>query len=308
MAQKVVQYQAVLQLAQSAPQLYNLPLLHRQMIEVLGVKNASKLVPVEDDAAPTDPVQENQNVLTGKPVKAFMEQNHRAHLAVHTAALQDPKIMQIIGQNPQAAKIMGGITAHIAEHVGFQMRQKIEQQLGMPLPPEGEKLPPQIEIALSGMMAQAAQQVLQQEKAKQAQQQAQQQAQDPLIQMQQQELQLKAQELEMKKHKIALDAAATADKQDLEEQKVMMRDRKALHALLDQERGHASGTKFRFCLGIDDQRVRIRPIGDPHLGAVEQVVAAPLVAYELGFQLHADHIRARTRFTHRQRPHVLAGD
>jgi hypothetical protein len=135
--------------------------------------------------------------------------------------LQDPSIQQFIGQNPQAPKIMGAITAHIAEHVGFQMRQKIEQQLGMPLPPEGEKLPPQIEIALSGMMAQASQQVLQQEKAKQAQQQAQQQAQDPLIQMQQQELQLKAQELEIKKHKIALDAAATADKQDLEEQKVM---------------------------------------------------------------------------------------
>jgi hypothetical protein len=221
MSQRVVQYQAVIQMAQMAPDIYNLPELHRGMLNVLGIKNADKLVPIEDDMKPTDPVQENQNALTGKPMKAFLHQDHTSHIQVHMLLLQDPSIQQFIGQNPQAAKIMGGITAHIAEHVGFQMRQKIEQQLGMPLPPEGEKLPPQIEIALSGMMAQAAQQVLQQEKAKQAQQQAQQQAQDPLIQMQQQELQLKAQELEMKKHKIALDAAATADKQDLEEQKVM---------------------------------------------------------------------------------------
>jgi hypothetical protein len=221
MSQRVVQYQAVIQMAQMAPDIYNLPELHRGMLNVLGIKNAEKLVPIEDDMKPTDPVQENQNALTGKPMKAFLHQDHTSHIQVHMLLLQDPSIQQFIGQNPQAAKIMGGITAHIAEHVGFQMRQKIEQQLGMPLPPEGEKLPPQIEIALSGMMAQAAQQVLQQEKAKQAQQQAQQQAQDPLIQMQQQELQLKAQELEMKKHKIALDAAATADKQDLEEQKVM---------------------------------------------------------------------------------------
>jgi hypothetical protein len=221
MSQRVIQYQAVIQMAQMAPDIYNLPELHRGMLNVLGIKNADKLVPIEDDMKPVDPVQENQNALTGKPMKAFLHQDHTSHIQVHMLLLQDPSIQQFIGQNPQAAKIMGGITAHIAEHVGFQMRQKIEQQLGMPLPPEGEKLPPQIEIALSGMMAQAAQQVLQQEKAKQAQQQAQQQAQDPLIQMQQQELQLKAQELEMKKHKIALDAAATADKQDLEEQKVM---------------------------------------------------------------------------------------
>jgi hypothetical protein len=221
MSQRVIQYQAVIQMAQMAPDIYNLPELHRGMLNVLGIKNADKLVPIEDDMKPTDPVQENQNALTGKPMKAFLHQDHASHIQVHMLLLQDPSIQQFIGQNPQAPKIMGAITAHIAEHVGFQMRQKIEQQLGMPLPPEGEKLPPQIEIALSGMMAQASQQVLQQEKAKQAQQQAQQQAQDPLIQMQQQELQLKAQELEMKKHKIALDAAATADKQDLEEQKVM---------------------------------------------------------------------------------------
>ena len=220
MSQRVVQYQAVIQMAQMAPDIYNLPELHRGMLNVLGIKNAEKLVPIEDDMKPINPVQENQDALTGKPMKAFLHQDHTAHIQVHMLLLQDPQIQQYIGQNPQAAKIMGGITAHIAEHVGYQMRQKIEQQLGMPLPPEDEKLPPQIEIALSGMMAQAAQQVLQQSQAQQAQQQAQQKAQDPVLQMQQQELQLKAQELELKKQKLQLEAAAAADKQELEEQKV----------------------------------------------------------------------------------------
>jgi hypothetical protein len=169
---------------------------------------------------PVDPVQENQNALTGKPMKAFLHQDHTAHIQVHMMLLQDPMIQQFIGQNPQAPKIMGAITAHIAEHVGYQMRQKIEQQLGMPLPPEDEKLPPEIEIALSGMMAQAAQQVLMQDQAQAAQAQAQQQAQDPVMQMQQQELQLRAQEVAIKEKKVAADAAAAADKQALEEEKV----------------------------------------------------------------------------------------
>jgi hypothetical protein len=220
MSQRVVQYQAVIQMAQMAPDIYNLPELHRGMLNVLGIKNAEKLVPIEDDMKPVDPVQENQNALTGKPLKAFLHQDHTAHIQVHMMLLQDPMIQQYIGQNPQAAKIMGGITAHIAEHVGYQMRQKIEQQLGMPLPPEDAKLPPQVEIALSGMMAQAANQVLQQNQAQMAQQQAQQMAQDPIIQMQQQELQIKMQELALKEKKIQADAAAAADKQELEEQKV----------------------------------------------------------------------------------------
>jgi hypothetical protein len=220
MSQRVVQYQAVIQMAQMAPDIYNLPELHRGMLNVLGIKNAEKLVPIEDDMKPTDPVQENQNALTGKPMKAFLHQDHQAHIQVHMLVMQDPMIQQFIGQNPQAAKIMGGISAHIAEHVGYQMRQKIEQQLGMPLPPEDEKLPPEIEIALSGMMAQAANQVLQQSQAQAAQMQAQQMAQDPIVQMQQQELQLKAQELQLKEKKIAADAAAAADKQALEEEKV----------------------------------------------------------------------------------------
>jgi hypothetical protein len=227
MSQRVIQYQAVIQMAQMAPDIYNLPELHRGMLNVLGIKNAEKLVPIEDDQKPTDPVQENQNALKGTPLKAFLHQDHQSHIQVHMMLMQDPMMQQFIGQSPQAPKIMGAITAHIAEHVGYKMRQQIEQQLGMPLPPEDEKLPPQIEIALSGMMAQAAQQVLQQNQAQAAQQQAQQQAQDPIVQMQQQEmqirqgeLQLKGQELELKKQKVMMDAAAKSDAQDLKEQDV----------------------------------------------------------------------------------------
>ena len=220
MSQRVVQYQAVIQMAQMAPDIYDLPQLHRSMLEVLGIKNAAKLVPLEEDQKPRDPVSENQNVLKGKPLKAFMYQDHQSHIQVHMLLLQDPLIQQFIGQNPRAPAIQAALTAHVAEHVGYMMRQKIEQQLGMPLPPEDEKLPPNVEIALSGMMAQAAQQVLMQDQAKAAQMQAQQQAQDPVVQMQLQELQLKAKEVEIKEKKLALDATIAADKQELEEQKV----------------------------------------------------------------------------------------
>jgi hypothetical protein len=191
MSQKVVQYQAVQQLSQSAPQIYDLPYLHRQMIEVLGVKNAEKIIPMAGDLKPLDPVSENMAIITGKPVKAFLYQDHESHIKVHTMAMQDPIIMQLIGQNPKAPVIQAAMQAHIAEHVGFGYRQKIEQQLGMPLPPADEKLPPQIEVALSGMMAQAAQQVLQQNQQQAQQQQAQQQAQDPVLKMQQQDLQIR---------------------------------------------------------------------------------------------------------------------
>lgn len=222
MAQKVVQYQAVLQLAQSAPQLYNLPLLHRQMIEVLGVKNASKLVPVEDDATPTDPVQENMNILTGKPVKAFMEQNHQAHLGVHMAAMQDPKIMQIVGQNPQAQAIQAAMMAHINEHVAFEYRRQIEQQMGVVLPSEENQKHLTSEQAdqIAIAAAQASQQLLQQNKQEAAAQQAQQQMQDPVVQMQQQELQIKQQELQLKAQKQQIDAAAKADQLDIEKARI----------------------------------------------------------------------------------------
>jgi hypothetical protein len=220
MSQRVVQYQAVIQMAQMAPDIYDLPQLHRRMLEVLGIKNAEKLVPLEEDQKPTDPVSENQNVLKGKPLKAFMYQDHQSHIQVHMMLLQDPLIQQFIGQNPRAPAIQAALTAHVAEHVGYMMRQKIEQQLGMPLPPEDEKLPPNVELALSAMMAQAANQVLQQDQAKAAQMQAQQNAQDPVLQMQMQELQIKQGELELKKQKLMMDAATASDKQELEEQKV----------------------------------------------------------------------------------------
>ncbi|MGL4265388.1 MAG: hypothetical protein ACRCTX_27520 [Afipia sp.] len=206
LSQRVVQYQAVIQLSQTAPQIYDLPKLHRGMLEVLGIKDADKLVPLPEDQKPRDPVSENMAALKGEPLKAFAYQSHEAHIQVHTSAMQDPIIMQLVGQNPQAPKIMAAMQAHVAEHVAFAYRQKIEQQLGMPLPPDGEKLPPQVEIALSGMMAQAAQQVLQQSQATAQQQQQAQQAQDPVLQLQQQEMQLKAQEVAIKEKKVATDA------------------------------------------------------------------------------------------------------
>jgi hypothetical protein len=218
LSQRVVQYQAVIQLAQSAPDIYDLPQLHRGMLEVLGIKHADKLVPLEEDQKPTDPVSENMNALKGKPLKAFQYQDHQSHIQVHMSAMQDPIIMQLVGQNPRAPQIQAAMMAHIAEHVGFAYRQKIEQQLGMPLPPEGEQLPPQIEIALSGMMAQAAQQVLQQSQAQVSQQQAQQQQQDPVVQMQQQELQIKQGELALKEKKLQVEAAARADELELKQQ------------------------------------------------------------------------------------------
>ena len=220
LSQRVVQYQAVIQLAQSAPQIYNLPELHRGMLDVLGIKNADKLVPLPDDQKPKDPVTENQDVLKGSPVKAFQYQDHQAHIQVHMSAMQDPIIMQLIGQNPKAQMLQAAMMAHIAEHVGYGYRQKIEQQLGMALPPEDEKLPPEIEIALSGMMAQAAQQVLQQNKASAAQEQAQQQAKDPVLQMQQQELQIKQQELQLKQQKLKVEAAGDADELRLKERQI----------------------------------------------------------------------------------------
>jgi hypothetical protein len=189
MAQKVVQYQAVLQLAQQAPQLYDLPLLHRQMIEVLGIKNASKLVPLEDDQEPTDPIQENQNLITGKPAKAFIEQNHEAHIAVHISMLQDPKVMSIVGQDPMAQQMQAAMMAHVNEHVAFEYRRQIEQQLGLPMPTEEEnkRMPEELAAQVAQLAAQASTRLLQQDQAQAAQQQAAQQQQDPVLQMQMQE-------------------------------------------------------------------------------------------------------------------------
>jgi hypothetical protein len=207
MAQRIMQYQAVIQLAQGAPQIYNLPLLHRQMIEVLGVKNADKLVPIDDDMTPRDPISENMSFLTGKPTKAFIYQDHDAHIAVHTSMMQDPMVMGQIGQNPMAQQMQAAIMAHVAEHIAFQYRTKIEQRLGATLPSPDTEMPEDVEIQLSKLVAQAAKQLLDINKNQAAQQQAQQQMQDPVVQMQQAELQIKQQDAQTKAQKVQGDLA-----------------------------------------------------------------------------------------------------
>jgi len=247
MSQKVVQYQAVLQLAQSAPQLYDLAQLHRQMLDVLGIKNASKLVKLEDDERPTDPITENMNMLRMKPLKAFSFQDQDAHIAAHQAFLQDPKTAQMIGQNPLANQMMAAMQAHIAEHYAFAYRNMIEQQVGGPLLQTGEDepLPPDMENAVARMVAQAAQQLTQKHMAEAQQQQAQQQAQDPIIQMQQQELQLKAQEIQRKAQKDQVDAQLRLQQQQIEQQRIASQERQAVAAM--QSREEIEGLK----IGID---------------------------------------------------------
>jgi hypothetical protein len=219
MAQRVVQYQAVLQMAQSAPQIYDLPILHREMMEVLGIKNADKIVPTKEDAKPTDPVSENMAALIGKPMKAFIYQDHQAHIASHMSFLQDPMIAQMIGQNPQAKQILASLQAHIAEHLGFQYRQQIEERLGAPLPAPNEELPEEIEVQLSRLVADAGKQLTQSHQQQAAQKKAQEQAQDPMLQLQQAELQVKAQEVERKKVKDQADAIIRAEQLKLQQAK-----------------------------------------------------------------------------------------
>ena len=227
MAQKIVQYQAVMQLAQQSPQLYNLPLLHRQMLDVLGIKNAQKLIPMEEDQVPTDPVTENQNVLMMKPVKAFAHQDHQAHITVHMSAMQDPKIIALLQNNPMAPQLQQAMMAHINEHLGFAYRVEIEKQMGMALPPtkdeSGEDVPmdPKVEAQLAPMLAQAAQRLLQSNQQQAAQQKAQQQQQDPIIQMQQQELQLKAAEQQRKAQKDQTDAQFKAQQLQLDKARLV---------------------------------------------------------------------------------------
>ena len=214
MAQKVVQYQAVLQLAAGAPQLYDLPLLHRQMLDVLGIKNASKLVPMQDDQRPRDPVTENMDILKGKPVKAFLYQDHQAHIAVHQMAMQDPKVMGLLQQNPNAQGMQAAMMAHINEHLGYEYKKQIEAQIGIQIPDyeDEQTIPEDMETQIAQRAAQASQQLLQQHQIEAQQQQAQQQMQDPIIQMQMQELQIKQAEVQRKIAKDQADAAAK-DKQ-----------------------------------------------------------------------------------------------
>jgi hypothetical protein len=220
MAQKVVQYQAVMQMAQQNPQIYDMVELNRQMLDVLGIKNISKLVPTAEDQKPKDPVSENMAIMNMKPVKAFIYQDHQAHIQVHTSVMQDPKIMQAIGQNPNAQAMQAAMMAHIAEHTAFEYRKQIEEMLGVPLPEMDKELPQEMEVEVSRMMAAAAGKLLQKDQAEQQQQQAQQMAQDPIVQMQQAELQLKQQELELKKQKLAIDLAEKTDRLRIEEERI----------------------------------------------------------------------------------------
>jgi hypothetical protein len=219
MAQRIMQYQAAIQLAQGAPQIYDLPALHRQMLEVLGIKNADKLVPLADDMKPRDPISENMAFLTGKPTKAFIYQDHDAHIACHMSMMQDPVLMAQVGQSPMAQQMQSAIMAHVAEHLSFVYRKRVEEQLGVPMPKPNEDLPEDVEVQLSRLVAQASTQVLAQSKGEAAQQQAQQQAQDPLIQMQQAELQIKAQEVQRKAAKDQQDAALAQGRLQVEAQR-----------------------------------------------------------------------------------------
>ena len=223
MSQRLAQYQAVLQLSKDAPQLYNLPALHRQMIELLGIKNAQKIVPVEEDMHPTDPVTENMNLLRGKPVKAFMYQDHQAHITVHMSAIQDPKIAAMVGQSPMAQAIQSAAAAHIQEHLAFEYRKQIEEQLGAALPHPEEKLSEETEVQISRLAAQAGQRLLQKDQAEVAQQQAQQAAQDPIVQMQQKELEIQEREAAIREKKVMVDAAAKADELEIRRMEVEAR-------------------------------------------------------------------------------------
>jgi hypothetical protein len=223
MAQRIMQYQAAIQLAQGAPQIYDLPQLHRQMLEVLGIKNADKLVPIDDDMKPRDPVSENMAFLTGKPTKAFIYQDHDAHIAVHMSMLQDPMVMGQMGQNPMAQQMQASIMAHVAEHVAFQYRNQIEERLGATLPAPNAELPEQVEVQLAKLVAQAAQQLTQIHQGEAAQKQAQQQAQDPIVQMQQQELQIKMQDAQTKAQKVQGDLALKGQELQLKAQELASR-------------------------------------------------------------------------------------
>jgi hypothetical protein len=225
MAQKVVQYQAVLQLAQTAPQIYDMPYLHRQMLEVLGITNAEKLVRIEDDMTPVDPVSENMAVLNGKPLKAFIYQDHKAHITVHMSMMQDPHVAQLLGQNPQAQAMMAALQAHISEHLAFEYRNQIEEQAGVPYPAPDAKMDEETEVQISRLAAMAAQQLTQKNQAQAAQQKAQQMQQDPLVQMQQQELQLKAKEVDIKQKKLLTDASEKADRLSIERERLAVQER-----------------------------------------------------------------------------------
>ncbi len=257
MSQRLVQYQAVIQLSQTAPQIYDMPKLHRGMLEVLGIKNADKLVPLPEDQKPRDPVTENMNMMNGKPVKAFGYQDHEAHIRVHMAAMQDPLIMEIIGQNPQAQTIMAAAQAHIAEHVAFAYKQKMEQQMGVVLPDGEEDIPESIEKQLSAAMPQAAAAVLGQSQQQVQQQQAAQQAQDPVLQMRMAELEIKKQQVAIEQQKVQIDAAARADQTRLAETRMQIEAaEKADKMRLEEQRVQIDAARFADKQAFDERKLR----------------------------------------------------
>lgn len=273
MSQKVVQYQAALQLAQTAPQLYDLPLLHRQMLDVLGIKNYAKLVPMQDDIRPRDPVTENQNILKGKPVKAFMYQDHQAHITVHMATMQDPKIQELVGQDPQQAQMLhSAMMAHVNEHLGYEYRKQIEQVMGMQIPEDDEDndqvIPKEMEVMISQKAAQASQQILQQHQQEAQMQQAQQQMQDPVVQMQMQELQIKQAEQQRKAAKDAADNAARMaqlqiEKERIDAQKEIAGANMAMKRLSDQEKMERQQESEGFKAGMAAMQHRNKPQQKP---------------------------------------------
>jgi hypothetical protein len=265
MAQKVVQYQAVLQLAQQAPQLYDLPLLHRQMLDVLGIKNAAKLVPMQDDQRPRDPVTENMDILKGKPVKAFMYQDHQAHMAVHQSAMQDPKIQSVLQQNPNAQGLQAAMMAHINEHLGYEYKKQIESQIGMQIPDyeDEQTIPEDMESQIAQMAAQASQQLLQQHQQEAQQQQNQQQMQDPIIQMQMQELQIKQAEVQRKIAKDKLDAEAKDKQMQIElaridAQKEIAGANMAMKHASDTQRNEKEQKVEGFRMGMEMNKMRMQ--------------------------------------------------
>jgi hypothetical protein len=257
MSQRLVQYQAVIQLSQTAPQIYDMPKLHRGMLDVLGIKNADKLVPLPEDQKPRDPVTENMHMINGKPVKAFGYQDHEAHIQVHMAALQDPLIMQLIGQNPQANAIMASAQAHIAEHVAFAYKQKMEQQMGVVLPDGEEDIPESIEKQLSAAMPQAAAAVLGQSQQQVQQQQAQEQAQDPVLQMRMAELEIKKQQVAIEQQKVQIDAATKADQTRLAETRMQIEAaEKADKMRLEEQRLQIDAARFADKQAYDERKMR----------------------------------------------------
>ena len=285
MAQKIVQYQAVLQLAQSSPQFYNMPLLHRQMLDVLGIRDAQKLVPMIEDQKPQDPVTENQSILMQKPVKAFAYQDHQAHITVHMSAMQDPKILSLLGQSPQAQALQAAMQSHINEHLGFAYRVEIENQLGMNLPPMDDEsgepvyMDPEVEARLAPLLAQAASRLLQTNQAQAAQQQAQQQAQDPLVQMQQQELQIKQAEQQRKAQKDQADIALKQSQQQIERERIAAQTQTAMRqqtigaakdlAVIHVDKGKAKMDALKHIADLENQR-KLQKEEHLHSGMVEK--------------------------------------